>query len=395
VTTPADRRPKALFLTTIDTFFLSHRRPLAEAVRDAGFEVVVAAIDSGASADIRSLRMRFVPLNLQRESVSPWREAATVLEIARLYVRERPDLVHHSSIKPMIYGSLVARALRIPAFVNTVSGLGYALTETTHPSLERRLLRAAALGGYRAALRSSRSRCIFQNRDQMRSFIEAGLCRASESVLIVGAGVDTDRFRPSPLPNGTPLVVLPARMLTDKGVVEMVTAARALKHEGVAARFALVGGEDPGNRAAIPGDQLRAWVDEGVVEWWGHRRDMPEVFSQSHLVVLPSYAEGMPLALAEAAAAGRACITTDVPGCREAVVDGETGFLVPVRDAAALADAIRRALAEPANLARMGQCGRQHALDKLSRERVIRETFAVFRELGVRSGRGQELGARA
>ena len=376
--------PKVLFLTTVDTFFLSHRKVLAMALLAEGFSVVVAAVDTGSGDRIRALGARFVPLGLERGSVSPRREARTLAEIARLYRREAPDVVHHSSIKPMIYGSLAARVSGVPHVLNTVSGLGYALTETESPTLERRILRLAATTGYRVALRQRRCHNVFQNRDQLRSFVDAGLVVESRSSLVIGAGVDVERFVPTPLPPGPKLVVLPARMLSDKGIFELVAAARLVRAAlGEPVRFALVGGEDPGNRAAIPRVQLDAWTSEGIVEWWGHRADMPEVLARSHLVVLPSYAEGMPLALAEAAAAGRAIVTTDVPGCREAVVAGESGLLVPPRDARALADAIARLLADDAALRQMGERGRRHAVAVLSRERVIEGTFAVLRTMGV------------
>jgi glycosyltransferase involved in cell wall biosynthesis len=204
---------------------------------------------------------------------------------------------------------------------------------------------------------------------------------ASRSVLIRGSGVDLARYTPAPEPEGVPLVVLPARMLRDKGVEEFVAAARMLKQAGVNARFALVGDPDPENPAAISLAQLAAWREEGAVEYWGWRDDMATVFRQAHLVCLPSYREGLPKALIEAAACERALVTCDVPGCREVVSDGDNGLLVPARDSAALARALRR-LIEDAGLRRaLARRSRERAVAEFSLERVIADTLALYRAL--------------
>jgi glycosyltransferase involved in cell wall biosynthesis len=378
-------RPKAIFVTASDAFFLSHRLSLARALRLAGFDVLVAAAPTGAGPEIESEGMRFIALPLNRRSMSPWCEARTLAAIVALYYCERPALVHHSSIKAILYGSYAARLLRLPAFVNTVSGLGYALTERPTDGVPQRILRIIARIAYRLALRGRSCWNIFQNPHQFDHFVKLGLANPAQSSLVRGAGVDTGRFQPSPLPDGEPVVLLPARLLWDKGIGEFVDAARGLHRSGVRARFVLVGKEDYESRAAIPRHNVDAWVAEGTVEWWGHRIDMPAVLARAHVVVLPSYAEGLPLALAEAAAAGRACITTDVAGCREAVIDKVTGWLIPAHNTSALADSIRYALAHPAELAAAGLRGREHAVATLSQERVLRETFEVFRRLRVQN----------
>jgi len=373
----------ACFVTTADWFFLSHRRSLGLALQRVGFDVVVAAEATGVQRDIERLGMRFVPLPLDRRSMDPLREARAFAAIFSLYRRERPLLVHHSSIKPTLYGALAARALGLPAFVNTLSGLGYLLTERPTDGLSTRALRAVAALGYRVALRGGACWNVFQNPDQLQRFVGDGLADPSRSTLVRGSGVDTSRFRPTPLPAGPPVVLLPARMLWDKGIGEFVAAARRLRSRGSTARFVLAGGEDRGNRAAIPRATLEEWVSEGVVEWWGHQNDMPATFASAHLVVLPSYAEGLPLALAEAAASGRAIVTTDAPGCREVLVPEQSGWLVPVRSVDPLVDRIAQALADPAALVTMGQRGRAHAVATLSQDRVIEEMFEVFRRVGI------------
>jgi glycosyltransferase involved in cell wall biosynthesis len=296
----------------------------------------------------------------------------------RLYRRIRPDLVHHVSPKPVLYGSLAARAVSRAAVVNAISGLGYAFTSAWRAALLRPIVTLL----YRAALAHPRSRTVFQNHEHYHQFIEAGLIRRDRAVMIRGSGVDCDLFRPTPEPTGRPVVVLAGRMLWDKGIQEFVDAARHLRASDAAVRFALVGWRDPDNPRGVPEAQLEAWAREGVVEWWGHREDMPAVLAAATLVVLPtSYPEGTPKILVEAAACGRAIIASDAPGCREVVRHDVNGLLVPVRDGAALARAIETLVAAPALRARFGQAGRAIAVAEFSDRLVVRETLALYREL--------------
>ncbi len=365
----------AVFLTTEDRFFASHRLPIARALRERGYSVHVAARETDAAGALADQGFTFHPLPLVRDSARPLTEVKTLLAVTRLYARLRPVIAHHSTIKANVYGSLAARALRIPAVVNTVTGLGFALMERPEEGLRARSRRQVAELLYAHALTGV---TVFQNTDQMRYFVSRGWVDQSRTRLVRGAGVDLARFQASPLPDEN-LVLLPARLLWDKGIGEFVSAARALKGK---ARFVLAGGLDRDNRAAIDPETVARWVREGVIEWWGFRRDMPEVLRLASLVVLPSYAEGMPLALAEAQAAGRACITTDAPGCREAIVPGESGWLVPVRDEGALTRAIAELLADRERLRRMGAAGRRHAEAELGLEHIVAETLAACRLAG-------------
>jgi len=380
-------KARAIFLVNYDWFFVSHRLALGLALKEAGFDVGVAALATGAHQTILGAGLKFWPMPFEPGGRNPAQEARTLAAIGDLYRRERPDLVHQVTIKPVLYGSLTARALRVPAVVNAISGLGYVFIE--RPGLSHRALREAIKATYRVALSNPRARTIFQNPDDQGTFEQAGLVRRQHAVQIRGSGVDTRRFSASPLPDGPPLVVLPARMLWDKGVGEFVEAARLLRQRHPRARFALVGGADRQNPAGIPEATLRQWNEAGDVEWWGHRSDMPAVLAQAHLVALPSYREGLPLALAEAAASARACVATDVPGCREVVRHGQTGWLVAPRDARSLASALDEALSSPEELSRRGLEGRLMAERELSKPAVVRQTLDVYRELlGERWPRG-------
>jgi glycosyltransferase involved in cell wall biosynthesis len=371
---------KVVIFTNVDWFFVSHRMAIACALRDAGLEVVVIAGESGAAQRIRAEGLRFVAVPLERSGQSPARELRTVAAVAAAYRRERPDIVQHASIKSLMYGSWVARALGIPV-INTVNGLGYSMIERPDARLRQRVLQAGVKLGYRFAFRGRDVHNVFQNPDMLEQFVRLGLCERASTQLIRGSGVDTERFQPAPLPEGRPVVMVPARLLWDKGIGEFVEAARVLRARHVDARFVLVGGEDPGNPSGIPRADVERWVAEGVIEWWGHQDDMPSALRQATVVALPSYAEGMPLALAEGAAMGRAVITSDVPGCREAVIPGVTGWLVPARDARALATTIDEALRDREILARMGARGREHVEQTLSLRIVLREMLALYQRI--------------
>jgi glycosyltransferase involved in cell wall biosynthesis len=234
---------------------------------------------------------------------------------------------------------------------------------------------------YRVALRTPRSMTIFQNEDDRRLFVGKRLVEPERTVLIRGSGVDLAQFpvRPEPEP---PLVVMcPARLLGDKGVREFAAAAAKLRGDGVQARFILVGRLDPGNPAAIGADELAAWTAGGAVEWWGNSDEMPSTLSRAHLIVLPSYREGLPKVLLEAGAVGRAVVTTNVPGCRDVVEDGVNGLLVPARDSDALAEAIRRLLEDPERRRAMARRARSIVEERFCDREVARQTLRVYERL--------------
>lgn len=369
---------KILFLQTQDSTFWSHRLPFAKAALESGYEVVVATHEVDHGDRIRAAGIRLVPLPWQRTGTNPFYELYLALRIVRLYAEEKPDIVHQVTMKPVLYGSFAAAVTGVRAVVNTFTGLGFVFISS---GFKARLLRAMIGAALRPALALAGSRTIFQNKDDLALFLGAGYIAADRAELIRGSGVDVEAFAPTPQPEGTPLVVLPARMLRDKGVVEFVEAARALRRRGVKGRFALVGDADAENPTAVPAALLAEWKAEGAVEWWGHRTDMDEVYRQASVVCLPSYREGLPKALMEAAACGRALAASDVPGCREACVHEETGLLFPVRDAAGLAAALERLLGDAALRARLGEGARKLATEAFAQEKVVEKTLAVYRRL--------------
>lgn len=367
---------RILFVVNDAAFFVSHRLPLALAARGSGYEVIVATGGKEGADEIRRAGLEYRSLPLRRGGANPLRELKLVFAIARLFREVRPDIIHLVTIKPVLYGGLLSRLMRVPGVVMAVSGMGYLFVDRRSGVLRRM---AEVL--YRYALNHPNGTVIVQNvsdRDQLR---DMGALRRGQDVLIPGSGVDLEQYAASDVPDGVPLIVLPARMLWDKGVGEFVEAARMLRGRGINARFALVGPCDTENPAGVPLYQLEDWKESGVVEWWGARSDMPRVYSMASLVVLPSYREGLPKALLEAASSARAIVTTDAPGCRDVVEDGVNGRLVPVRDVGALAGAIAELISDREVLIRMGRRGREKAETNFGLTKVVEMHMNVYRSL--------------
>lgn len=366
-------RPKILFFVTEDWFVCSHWLPLIIGAKDAGFDVVVVTRTNRHAEMILQHGVRVIPFEISRRGSNPLREFLTVLRLARIYRKEQPDIVHHIAMKPMLYGSMVAHLMRVPHTVNWVAGMGWLFVSNNRRA---KLLQIAARKMLGMLLRGTL--VIVENIDD-RAIISALGVADQHIHLVCGAGVDISVYAPSREPDGVPLVVLPARMLWDKGVEEFVDAARQLRQRGMKARFVLVGEPDAENPASVPERQLAAWRNEGAVEWWGRREDMPRVYAQSHIVCLPSYREGLPKTLLEAASCARPIVTTNVPGCRDVVRDGDNGLVVEARNATALANALARLLADPELCQRMGQRGRERVLNEFSQERIVGQVLALYR----------------
>jgi glycosyltransferase involved in cell wall biosynthesis len=380
-------RPRLLFLITEDWYFWSHRLDLARAARNAGFDVMIATRVTEHGERIEREGFRLFPISLVRQSRNPFVELAAVLELVRLYRRERPAIVHHVALKPILYGSLAAWISGVPVVVNAFAGLGYAFTdETRRRSIAHRFLRRAL----KILLRLSKSAVIFQNKDDRDLLFEEGMVEIKHTRIIPGSGVDTKRFDVRPSAEECPIVMLASRMLWDKGIGEFVEASRRLKQNGLAARYVLVGRCDEHNPAAIEPTQLRQWVEEGLVEWWEHRDEMSSTLTSATIVVLPSYREGLPKVLLEAAACGKSLIATDVPGCREIVTHGVNGLLVPARDSAALAVAIDTLLRDSSRRAVMGAAGREAVTRMFSVKKIAGQFVDLYRELLAGRKQGQQ-----
>jgi glycosyltransferase involved in cell wall biosynthesis len=373
----SDAARSLLFVVTEDWYFWSHRLALARAAQAAGWRVTVATRVQAHGARIAAEGFRLVALPWRRGGGSLGAELATLLILYRLMRRERPDLVHLIALKGIVYGGLPARLAGLGACVATVAGLGYVFTSK---SRRARLLRPWLKLALRLAMGGRRSLVTVQNPDDGLALAAAGIVGPARMTLIRGSGVDPDRFAPAPEAEGVPVVAMACRLVRDKGVGVVVEAARRLKAAGLQFRLVLAGSIDPENRDAHTRDEIQGWVAAGLVEWDGPVADIPALWAASHIAVYPSvYGEGIPKTLIEAAACGKPIVTTDMPGCRETIVDGVTGFLVPPHDAAAVADCLRRLIEDQDLRRRMGAAARGKALAEFADRRIVAETLAVYR----------------
>lgn len=368
-------RVRVLLVGNDADYFLTHRLPLAQRLAELGYDTHAAL--PFQKGDPRFERRPFVVhrIALRRGGVHAGEELRTLRELFRLYRKVRPQIVHHVTLKPTLYGGFVARLTGVPIVVNAMTGLGFVFTSST---LKARLIRMVAQWPLRIACRRHNVTMIFQNPEDLQKFADLGISYRECSVLIRGSGVDTRVFTPRVGgTTGQPVVMVVSRMLWDKGIAEFVAAARTLKAAGSNARFVLVGGTDP-NPSSVPAAELRRWSEEGVVEWWGKRDKMPDVWRQADVACLPSYAEGLPKTLLEAAATGLPLVATDIPGCREVVREGITGMLVAKGDAAGLADALRRLIESPDLRRKFGANARVIAEREFTVQSVIKQTLDVY-----------------
>lgn len=373
-------KPCFLFLITEDWYFWSHRLPLARAVRDAGFRVIIATRVHNHSEQIKSEGFELIDLKLERRNKNILKELFSILEIIRIYRRIKPALVHHVTLKPVLYGSLAARICRVPCVVNALAGLGFIFSGNGPKSF---LLKRFLLLFYRYAFAGKNTIGIFQNPEDLEIFQDAGIIYNDNSFLIKGAGVDTSQFIYLPEPDGQEIkILLASRLLWSKGVGEFVGAIGQLRGNGVRCKAILAGIPDRQNPHAIHESILEKWHKQGTVEWLGYRKDMAHVLSQSHMVVLPTtYGEGVPKILIEAASCGRPIVATDVPGCREIVRNKVNGLLVPTNSISVLVSAINTLIMNPDLRREMGINGRRIVETEFSEDIVIKQTMGVYNTL--------------
>ena len=370
---------RLLFVVNAPEFFLSHRLPIAVAAQKAGYEVHVASAPGDSVQGIRARGFIHHSVGFARSGQNPWVELRTLVSLVRLFRRARPDVVHLVTIKPVLYGDIAARLARVPGVVAAVSGLGTVFLADSGLARARRWLIAKL---YSAALKQKRLAVIFQNPDDRDTLISFGALQLGDVRMIRGSGVSLDEYSCLPEPEAArPVVVMAARLLRDKGVFEFVEAARLLRSRGVDVEMKLIGSADAGNLTSVTEAELDKWRKEGVVELMGFRPDIAAQYAAANIVCLPSYREGLPKSLVEAAACGRAVVTTDVPGCRDAITPNETGLLVPVKDSVALADAIQKLVEDSELRTRMAKAGRELAEEAFSIEKIVAQHLNIYEEV--------------
>jgi glycosyltransferase involved in cell wall biosynthesis len=375
------RPPKLLFLVTEDWYFCSHRLPAARAARAAGFDVVVATRVRAHGDRICEEGFALRPIVWRRRGDGLLGGGRAILEIAGLYRSERPDLVHHIALKPMLFGGIARRlgsagTQNSPVAIDSVMGLGSGFSAASFAARLRRPSLGIAL---RLAAGRDRGWVIVQNPEDRDALIALGTA-PQRIVMIRGSGVDCNHFRALPDPETTTVTVaLVSRMLRDKGVLDAVAAIRLLRGRGLPVELLLAGPTDPDNSGSLTTESLASLTAEPGIEWLGPVADVRNVWLRSAIAVLPStYGEGVPKALLEAAACARPIVASDVPGCRELVRPGETGLLVPPRNVDQLAAAIAALAGDPGRRAAMGRAGRALAQCEFAEDIVAGETLAVY-----------------
>jgi len=369
------KRKKIIFFVTEDWYFFSHRLPLAVAAKEAGYDVSVITRVKKLGDEIKKSGIKVIPLTLSRRGKNVFKELNVLWQLIKIYKNEKPDIVHHVALKPVLYGSAIAHLLKVPYVVNALPGLGILFSSLDY---KYKFIRPLVLFLIRVFGNRKNCRMILQNPDDVE-LIRRKAMADSRICLIRGSGVDTNKYQMKKEVSGDIMVILASRLLWEKGVGEFVSAAKQINKKNIAVRFVLVGRSDYHNPSSIPEKQLKEWHEQGIVEWWGLRSKMENIFTQSHIVCLPTmYREGVPKVLIEAASCGKPIITTDSPGCREIVQDGINGILVPTKDSKALEKAILKLVKSPNLRETMGKKGRDLVLREFSLEIVNKETLSVY-----------------
>lgn len=377
---------KLLFVVNVGWFFVSHRLPIAVAAKSAGYEVHVAtALDSKLDRDtehrLRELGIVLHVLRLSRSGASPFELIRDCRDLYRLLRSLRPDVLHLVALKPVLLGGIIARLVNMPGVVLAIPGRGSIFSAK---GMAAGCIRTLALLMYRCAYRPKKTRVIVQNIEDRNYFLDRKVFLQQDIRLVRGSGADTEHFVRTQESPGDVIVVLASRMLHEKGISDFVAAAMILQSQGVKARFVLVGTPDHGNPHSHTQDELEAWAASGVVEWWGFRPDMAVVFAECHIVCLPTYyGEGVPKVLIEAAASGRPIVTTNMPGCRDVVREGENGLLVQPRNPGRLAEALGRLIADNQLRVEMGKRGRLLAEKEFSLKIVTEKTLDIYEDLAI------------
>lgn len=365
---------KILSFSNTDWYLYNYRVPIDRLLRKKGYEIVMVSPAGNYTSKIIEAGFRWIPLKMSRSGLNILDKINTIRELVRIYEEEKPDIVHHFTIKCNLYGALAARMNDIPYVVNSIAGLGYVFAS---PSLNARMLKPLGYLGYKLSL--MKSKVIFQNPDDLLSFVTNGYVEESNAYLIKSSGVDLSRFTPRPFPDTHVNVLLGSRMLWTKGIGEFVQAAELVRKNYPQVNFLLAGDIDRGNPASISRKQLLKWEASGNVRWLGFQENMAELINQCHIICYPSkHTEGTPKFLVEAAACGRPIITTDNRGCKEVVNEGENGYLVPKGDHKALAAAMARLISNPQLMESMGRRSRQIAEQEFSIESVAEKTHWVY-----------------
>jgi len=354
--------------------------PIAEAAKAKGFKVVIGYGEDG-DANLKLLKQKGFKIKhipMHRKSINLFNELKTIFCIWNFFKKEKPDIVHLVTIKPYLYGGIISRIIRVPCLVSAISGLG---TLFISKDFRIRTLRSLLYPIYKMTFNHSNQIVIIQNKSDLKTLVNWGVLNLSKIRLIKGSGVKLENFINPDEPKGETIVCFAARLLRDKGVYDFISAARLLKKKGVRARFLLAGELDQNNASGLNFDEYNELKKENSVEFLGYKDNVPELYAKSHIICLPSYREGLPKSLIEAAAASRAIVTTDVPGCRDAIIPNKTGLLVPAKDPLKLADALNWLIEHPKERIFMGKEGRKFAEKEFRIKKIVHEHLDIYQQL--------------
>ncbi|QBL09807.1 glycosyltransferase family 1 protein [Rheinheimera sp. D18] len=367
---------KALFIVNRPDYFLSHRVALAKNLAQAGYEIHIASVNHESTVHLRELGYQFHFVDIERGRTNPFKELIGLFNLFKLIKQLKPDIVHCITVKPVLYGGLAARLLNIRKVVVAIAGLGSVFTTD---SVKNSVLRFISIRFYKLALGNPKLTAIFQNEHDRAFFVERKIIPKARTKLIRGSGVDLTKFSLSALPTtDKKVVLLTARLLKEKGVSEFLQAAQLVLQQRTDVEFWLAGDIDPANPSSLTTKEVSQWSKIDGITFLGFQKDVYSVLKASTIVVLPSYREGFPKALIEAAAVGRAIITTEVPGCEDAVINNKTGFLVPVKQVKPLVEKINYLLNHYDKCVEFGQQGRIYAENNFDIDFVVKAHQDIY-----------------
>ena len=371
---------KLLFLVNDLSFLISHRLMIAQTALAKGFEVIIGYGELGGidSSNLEQQGFRTYHIPMYRGGTNIYREFKTFFNIWKFFKKEKPDIAHLVTIKPYLYGGIVSRLVGVPGVISAISGLG---TVFISNDIKFRFLRLLLYPFYKLAFNHPNQKIIIQNKDDIKVLVDWGVLNLFKVKLIRGSGVKMENFTNLQEPKGVTTVCFAARLLRDKGIYEFVFAARLLKERGVDARFFLAGDLDTNNPTGLNIDDLKKLKKDSNIEFLGYQNDIASLYAKSHIICLPSYREGLPKSLIEAAAASRAIVTTDVPGCREVIIPNKTGLLVPVKNSQKLADALQWLIEHPQDRIIMGITGRKFAEKEYQIEKIVQSHLDIYQEV--------------
>ena len=372
-----------LLVANWDWVLYNFRLPLARILEENSLNIILVCPAGKYVEKMQAMGFNWQAWNLNRRSIYPWRELGSIIELYKLYRQLRPAAVHHFTIKPILYGSLAARAAHGTIVINNFTGLGYLFSDAR----KAKLLRQIVLPILRRALHGEGFHTAFQNEHDLKHLITLGAVSEEDTTLIPGTGVNLADYQPSievKKAGHVPIIIMAARLLWDKGLAEYLKAAREIRGKGIPARFWLAGDSDQGNPDSVPEHILEEWRQEGIIELLGHRSDIPDLLKQADIAILPSsYNEGVPLFLLESAATGLPLVASDIQGCRMVIDEGVNGFLIPKGDADSLASALITLLMDAELRQRMGVESRRIAAERFDQRSILTRYLALYKEMGL------------